>query len=96
MCFGRPPKLNAEQEQLARGLIGEGRLVREIARIFNIHMGTIYRLSGSANRACRAVRCTRISDPFRPALSQSADYFRKPAAMGPLSGLNEPESAVGR
>ena len=44
--FGRPPKLNAEQEQLARRLISEGKSVREIARTFNVHVATIYRLSG--------------------------------------------------
>src|SRR5207302_4716241 len=35
--FGRPPKLNAEQEQLARRLIGEGKPVSEIARTFKVH-----------------------------------------------------------
>lgn len=44
--FGRPPKLNAEQEQLARRLIGEGKPVSEIARTFKVHVATIYRLSG--------------------------------------------------
>jgi len=44
--FGRPPKLNAEQEQLARRLIREGKPVSEIARTFYVHVATIYRLSG--------------------------------------------------
>jgi DNA invertase Pin-like site-specific DNA recombinase len=44
--FGRPPKLNAEQEQLVRRLIGERKPVSEIARTFNVHVATIYRLSG--------------------------------------------------
>jgi DNA invertase Pin-like site-specific DNA recombinase len=43
--FGRPPKLNAEQEQLARRLIAEGKPVSQIARTFNVHVATIYRLS---------------------------------------------------
>jgi DNA invertase Pin-like site-specific DNA recombinase len=44
--FGRPPKLNAEQERLVRRLISEGKPVSEIARTFNVHVATIYRLSG--------------------------------------------------
>lgn len=44
--FGRPPKLNREQEQLVRRLISEGKPVSEIARTFNVHVATIYRLSG--------------------------------------------------
>jgi DNA invertase Pin-like site-specific DNA recombinase len=43
--FGRPRKLNAEQEQLARRLIGEGKPVSEVAKTFNVHAATIYRLS---------------------------------------------------
>jgi DNA invertase Pin-like site-specific DNA recombinase len=42
--FGRPRKLNAEQEQLARRLISEGKAVSEIAKIFKVHVATIYRL----------------------------------------------------
>jgi len=44
--FGRPPKLNAEQEQLVRRLISGGKPVSEVARTFNVHVATIYRLSG--------------------------------------------------
>lgn len=43
--FGRPRKLNSEQEQLARRLIGEGKPVSEVAKTFNVHAATIYRLS---------------------------------------------------
>lgn len=42
--FGRPRKLNSEQEQLARRLIGEGKPVSEVAKTFNVHATTIYRL----------------------------------------------------
>jgi DNA invertase Pin-like site-specific DNA recombinase len=42
--FGRPRKLNSEQEQLARRLIGEGKPVSEVAKTFNVHAATIYRL----------------------------------------------------
>jgi hypothetical protein len=40
--FGRPRKLNLEQEKLAQQLISEETLVREIAEIFNVHAATIY------------------------------------------------------
>jgi DNA invertase Pin-like site-specific DNA recombinase len=43
--FGRPRKLNSEREQLARRLIGEGKPVSEVAKTFNVHAATIYRLS---------------------------------------------------
>ncbi len=42
--FGRPRKLNPEQEQLARRLIAEGKPVSEVAKTFNVHATTIYRL----------------------------------------------------
>lgn len=42
--FGRPRKLNPEQEQLARRLIDEGKPVSEVAKTFNVHPATIYRL----------------------------------------------------
>ena len=43
--FGRPRKLNPDQVKLAQRLIEEGRAVREIARTFNVHEATIYRLA---------------------------------------------------
>lgn len=43
--FGRPRKLNAEQTKLVRRLLAEGTAVQEIARTFNVHVATIYRLS---------------------------------------------------
>lgn len=45
--FGRPRKLNSEQEQLARRLIREGKPMSEIAKAFNVHAATIYRLSAA-------------------------------------------------
>jgi len=45
--FGRPRKLNPEQTKLAQRLIDEGQSVREIADTFNVHTGTIYRLSAT-------------------------------------------------
>jgi DNA invertase Pin-like site-specific DNA recombinase len=43
--FGRPRKLTAEQAKLARRLLTEGTPVQEIARTFNVHVATIYRLA---------------------------------------------------
>lgn len=43
--FGRPRKLNAEQQKLIRRLLNEGKPVSEIAKTFNVHVTTIYRLS---------------------------------------------------
>jgi DNA invertase Pin-like site-specific DNA recombinase len=45
VLFGRPRKLNADQEKLARRLVSEGKGVLEIAHTFNVHPSTIYRLS---------------------------------------------------
>jgi DNA invertase Pin-like site-specific DNA recombinase len=44
--FGRPRKLALDQGELARRLISEGKSVREIASVFNVHPATIYRLAG--------------------------------------------------
>src|SRR5271165_1946416 len=43
--FGRPRKLSTDQEQLARRLVLEGKAVSDIARTFNVHAATIYRLA---------------------------------------------------
>ena len=45
--FGRPRKLNPEQAQVAHQLLSEGRAVRDIARTFNVHEATIYRLAAA-------------------------------------------------
>ena len=42
--FGRPRKLNPEQMQLVRRLLDEGKSVRELAKTFDVHIATIYRL----------------------------------------------------
>ena len=42
--FGRPRKLNPVQEKLAARLLQEGQAVSEIAKTFNVHPTTIYRL----------------------------------------------------
>ena len=43
--FGRPTKLNPDQMALASALIEQGKGAREIARTFNVHVSTIYRLA---------------------------------------------------
>ena len=45
--FGRPPKLNPDQVQVASQLLSEGKPVRDITRTFNVHEATIYRLAAS-------------------------------------------------
>ena len=45
--FGRPRKLNTDQAQVAAQLLSEGKAVRDIARTFNVHEATIYRLAAS-------------------------------------------------
>jgi len=45
--FGRPRKLNTDQTQVAVQLIAEGKPVRDIARTFNVHEATIYRLAAA-------------------------------------------------
>ena len=42
--FGRPGKMNEEQKSLARRLLQENKSVSEIAKTFNVHKATIYRL----------------------------------------------------
>jgi DNA invertase Pin-like site-specific DNA recombinase len=45
--FGRPRKLNSDQVKLASQLLAEGKAVRDIARTFNVHEATIYRLAAA-------------------------------------------------
>lgn len=45
--FGRPRKLNAEQVQVAAQLLAQGKAVKEVARTFDVHEATIYRLAAA-------------------------------------------------
>ncbi|MBC7965994.1 MAG: recombinase family protein [Fuerstia sp.] len=45
--FGRPRKLNPDQRQLAVRLLNEGTGVQEVARTFNVHTATIYRIQAT-------------------------------------------------
>ena len=46
--FGRPRKLTTDQAKVAAQLLTEGKAVRDIARTFNVHEATIYRLAKAA------------------------------------------------
>jgi len=41
--FGRPQKMNQEQQKLAQRLIKEGKSVSEVARTFSVHPAKVYR-----------------------------------------------------
>jgi DNA invertase Pin-like site-specific DNA recombinase len=45
--FGRPRKLNLEQVQLASQLLAQGRRVPDIAKTFDVHEATIYRVAAT-------------------------------------------------
>jgi DNA invertase Pin-like site-specific DNA recombinase len=53
--FGRPEKMNEEQKLLAKRLLKEDKSVSEIAKTFNVHKATIYRLSNYSARAKREI-----------------------------------------
>ena len=42
--FGRPRKMNAEQRELAKRLLKEGKSVREVAHTFSVPPATLYRI----------------------------------------------------
>jgi len=44
--FGRPAKLSAQQIALGQRLIEEGKSAREVAKMFKIHVATLYRALG--------------------------------------------------
>ena len=44
VLFGRPKKINNEQKILAARLLQEDKSISEIAKTFNVHNSTIYRL----------------------------------------------------
>ena len=51
--FGRPPALAPDQAALGRKLVGEGRPVREVARLLKVHRATLYRELARAEAAGR-------------------------------------------
>ena len=54
--FGRPSKFNTEQRALAARLLEEGKSVGEVARTFDVHPATVYRLAQTpvTPNACRS------------------------------------------
>ena len=44
VAFGRPKKMPPDQQQLARDLVAQGRSISAVARTFNVHPATIYRV----------------------------------------------------
>jgi DNA invertase Pin-like site-specific DNA recombinase len=47
--FGRPKKMNEQQQALANRLIKEGRSVSEVAGTFSVHPATLYRILAPAS-----------------------------------------------
>ena len=44
VAFGRPKKMPPDQQQLARELVRDGKSISAVARTFNVHPATIYRV----------------------------------------------------
>jgi len=47
--FGRPKKINGEQQNLANGLLKEGKSVSEGVHTFSVHPATLYRILAPAS-----------------------------------------------
>jgi DNA invertase Pin-like site-specific DNA recombinase len=44
VAFGRPKKMRPDQHELARELVREGKSISSVARTFDVHPATIYRV----------------------------------------------------
>jgi DNA invertase Pin-like site-specific DNA recombinase len=44
VIFGRPKKMRLDQQELARELVKDGKSISAVARTFNVHPATIYRV----------------------------------------------------
>ena len=42
--FGRPKKMRPDQQQVARELVRDGKSISAVARTFDVHPATIYRV----------------------------------------------------
>jgi DNA invertase Pin-like site-specific DNA recombinase len=51
--FGRRPKLTADQVALGQRLVAEGRSIRDVAKIFQVHAATFYRALGKLGSAVK-------------------------------------------
>jgi DNA invertase Pin-like site-specific DNA recombinase len=54
--FGRPTKLSPEQVALGQRLIDEGKSARHVAKIFKVHVATLYRALNTPAKAALIVR----------------------------------------
>ena len=45
--FGRPPKLKTIQRALANRFLSEGQSAKQVAKVFGVHVSTIYRFVGT-------------------------------------------------
>jgi DNA invertase Pin-like site-specific DNA recombinase len=45
VAFGRPKKMRPDQQQLARELVRDGKSISAVARTFDVHPATIYRVT---------------------------------------------------
>ena len=46
VAFGRPKKMRPDQQQVARELVRDGKSISAVARTFDVHPATIYRVIG--------------------------------------------------
>lgn len=46
VAFGRPKKMLPDQQEIARELVRDGKSISAVARTFNVHPATIYRVLG--------------------------------------------------
>ena len=44
VTFGRPQKMRPDQQELARELVWDGKSISAVARTFDVHPATIYRV----------------------------------------------------
>jgi hypothetical protein len=44
VTFGRPKKMRPDQQELARELVRDGKSISAVARTFDVHPATIYRV----------------------------------------------------
>jgi len=44
VAFGRPKKMRPDQQELARELVRDGKSISAVARTFDVHPATIYRV----------------------------------------------------
>ena len=52
VAFGRPKKMPPDQQQLARDLVANGTSISTVARTFNVHPATIYRVLDRVTALC--------------------------------------------